>query len=67
MKCRGCREEYIGETGKFLRKRATVHNQHIRDPKTRMLRESEYIDNCVNLLEPKYNISPFYKMYTHTV
>ena len=32
MKCRGCRDEYIGETGNYLRKRVTVHNQQIRDP-----------------------------------
>ena len=31
MKCRGCGEEYIWETGNFLRKRVTVHNQQIRD------------------------------------
>ena len=67
MKCRGCGEEYIGETGNFLRKRITVHNQHIRDPKTRMLKMSEHIDNCPNLLELKYNIFPFYKMYTDSV
>ncbi len=32
MRCNGCRKEYIGETGDFLRKRVTVHNQQIRDP-----------------------------------
>ena len=26
MKCRGCNEEYIGETGNYLRRRVTVHN-----------------------------------------
>ena len=45
----------------------TVHNQHIRDLKTRMLNVSEHIDYCANLLEPKYNIFPFYKMYTDSV
>lgn len=39
MKCRGCGEEYIGETGNFLRKRVTVHNQQIRDPRRRMLKK----------------------------
>ena len=66
MKCRGCGKEYIGETGKLLRKRVTVQNQHIRDPKTRMLKVSEHIENCANLLEQKYNIFPFYKMYTNS-
>ena len=36
-KGRGCGDEYIGETGNFLRRRVTVHNQQIRDPKTRIL------------------------------
>ena len=36
-KCRGCGDEYIGETGNFLRRRVTVHNPQIRDPKTRIL------------------------------
>ena len=35
MKCRGCGDEYIGETGNFLRKRITVHSQQIRDPKNK--------------------------------
>ena len=58
MKCRGCGEEYIRETGNFLRTRVTVHNQQIRDPRTRMLRVSGHIDECASLLNPKYhNIS----------
>ena len=34
MKCKGCNEEYIqfGETGNYLQRRVTVHNQQIRDP-----------------------------------
>ena len=63
MTCRGYGEEYISETETFLRKRVTVHNQHIRDPKTRMLKVS---DNCANMLEPKYTISPSIRC-THTV
>ena len=66
-KCRGCGEEYIGETGDFLRKSVTVHNQQILDPKTRMLKVSGHIDNCARRLEPKYHIFPFYKMYTESV
>ena len=66
MKCRGCGDEYIGETGNFLRKRVTVHNQQIRDPRTRMLKVSEHIDICANTLNPKYYIFPFYKMYTES-
>ena len=50
MECRGCGEEYIGETGNFLRKRVTIHNQQIRDPSTRMLRDSGHIDECASQL-----------------
>ena len=66
MKCRGCGEEYIGETGNPLRQRVTIHNQQIRDPKTRMLKVSEHIANCAHALNPKYNIFPFYKMYSES-
>ena len=54
MKCRCCGKEYIGETGNFLRKRVTVHNQQIRDPRTRMLKVGEYIDIYANTLNLKY-------------
>ena len=58
IKCRGCGEEYIGQNGDFLRKQITVHNQQIRDPKTRMLYVSGHIDICAHQLIPKYTISP---------
>ena len=67
IKCGGCGEEYIGQTGDFLRKRVTVHNQQIRDPKTRMLYVSGHIDICAHQLIPKYMIFPFYKMYSESV
>ena len=54
MKCRCCGEEYIGETGNFLRKRVTVHNQQIRDPRTSMLKVGEHIDIYANTLNLKY-------------
>ena len=53
MKCRGCGDEYIGKTGNYLRKRVTVHNQQIRDPRTRMLQVSAHIDTCANNIFPK--------------
>ena len=37
---------YIGETGNFLRRRVTVHNQQIRDPNTRILFVSEHLNVC---------------------
>ena len=67
MKCSGCGEEYIGQTGDYLRKRVTVHNQQIRDPRTRMLYVSGHIDTCAHQTIPKYTIFPFYKMYSDSV
>ena len=55
------RINYIGETGD-LRKRATMHNQQIRDPKVRVLKVSAHIDACASSYTPKYHILPFYKM-----
>ena len=67
MKCRGfCGEEYIGETGNFLRKRVAIHNQQIRDPRNRMLRVSGHTDGCASNLNPKYYIFPFHKMYSES-
>ena len=67
IKCRGCGKEYIGETGSFLRKRVTVHNQQIRDRRTRMLRVSGHIDECASNLNPKHYIFPVCKMYLESV
>ena len=66
MICRGCGEEYIGETGNLLRQRVTVHNQQIRDPRTRILKVSEHIANCAHTFNPKYKTFPFYKMYSES-
>lgn len=63
IQCRGCKKEYIGETGDFLRKRVTIHNQQIRDPNTRMIQVSGHIDTCAHTINPKYYIFPFYKMH----
>ena len=61
MRCAGCGLEYIGETGD-LRKRVTVHNQQIRDPRVRVLKVSAHIDACASSCTPKYHILPFYKI-----
>ena len=66
MQCRGCGEEYIRETDNILRRRITVQNQQIRDPRTRMLKVSEHIDNCESTLNPNYYVFPFCKMYTES-
>ena len=61
MQCAGCGLEYTGETMN-LRKRVTVHNQQIPDPRMRILKVSAHIDTCASSQTPKYHILPFYKM-----
>ena len=61
MRCAGCGLEYIGETGD-LRKRVTVHNQQIRDPRVRVLKVSAHIYACASSYTPKYHMFQFYKM-----
>ena len=63
--CNGCQEEYVGETNE-LRKRITVHRQHIRDPSVRKLKVSEHIDRCAST-EPKFKVFPAFKMKTDGV
>ena len=67
MKCSGCGEESIGQTGNYLRKRESVHNQQIRDPKTKMLYVSRHIDTCAHQSISKYTIFPFYKMHSDSL
>ena len=60
IECRGCGEYYIGETNN-LRKRTTLHNQHIRHENLRMIPVSGHIATCSDK-DPKYFMFPFYKM-----
>ena len=66
MKCNGCKELYIGQTGDKLRTRRTIHAQQIRDPSTRQIPLSEHIDNC-SQNNPKFQIFPFFKIRTESI
>ena len=55
----GCNKHYIGETNN-LRKRTTLHNQHIRHEHLRMI-------PITSPKELKYFISPFYKMKADSI
>ena len=66
MKCNGCKELYIGQTGDKLRTRRTIHAQQIRDPSTRQIPLSEHIDNC-SQNNPKFQMFPFFKMRTESI
>lgn len=57
--CKGCKGQYVGETGNELKTRMTVHRQQIRDRKTRKLAVSEHIATCGG---GKFSVFPLYKL-----
>ena len=61
IRCEGCGEDYIGQTGNELRKRMTVHKQQIRDPSTRMIPLSGHISDCAKNKAKQFSLFPFYK------
>ena len=62
MRCTGCDEEYIGETGDSLRHRMTVHRQQIRNSNFRILHVSNHIATCARNCETPFKLFPLYKM-----
>ena len=64
IQCRGCNEQYIGETVN-LRNRVTLHNQHIKHAELRKIPVSQHIAECSDP-DPKYFIFPFYQMKTES-
>ena len=66
MKCNGCKELYIGQTGDKLHTRRTIRVQQIRDPSTRQIPLSEHIDNC-SQNNPKFQMFLFFKMRTESI
>ena len=65
IECRGCKKYYIGETNN-LRKRTTLHNQHIRHKELRMIPLSRHLASCSDN-DPKYFMFPFYKMSSDSI
>ena len=63
--CRGCNEQYIGETVD-LRNRITLHNQHIMHAELRKIPVSGHIAECSDQ-DPKYFVLPFYQMKTESI
>ena len=66
IKCEGCGEDYIGETGNELRKRMTVHRQQIRDPTVNMIPLSADLRNCAKDKENYFTLFPFCKFADKT-
>ena len=66
IKCEGCGEDYIGETGNELRKRMTVHRQQIRDPTINMIPLSAHLRTCAKDKENYFTHFPFNKFADNT-
>ena len=62
IECSGCKQTYIGQTGGPLQKRMTVHRQHVRDRRYRILPVSKHISECAANLDPPFKVFPFYKV-----
>ena len=56
MRCEGCGEDYIGQTGNVLRKRTcmTVHRQQIRNQELRMIPLSEHLSKYAKSSSKKF-------------
>ncbi|XP_071132786.1 uncharacterized protein [Mytilus edulis] len=59
IKCNGCQEIYIGQTGNSVTERVRIHRQHIRQPQYRKIPLSKHLDECGGGF---FKIFPFYKM-----
>ena len=55
--CRGCNEQYIGETVNLRNRVLTLHNQHIKHAALRKIPVSQHIAECSDQ-DPKYFIFP---------
>lgn len=60
IKCQGCGELYVGETGTTLRSRVRVHRQEIMDPTYRKTPVDKHIASCSRGY-PHFQIFPFFK------
>ena len=61
LECANCGKYYIGQTGGPLQKRMTLHRQHIRHERYRILHVSQHIAECAGQKNPQFKVFPFYK------
>ena len=62
IRCLGCQEFYIGQTGDIFRNRLTVHRQQMFRPEYRILGMSKHIASCGSSLSKKFEAAPLYQM-----
>ena len=60
--CKGCNHFYIGQTGGMIRKRLTLHRQHINNPNYAILEVSKHIATCAGNQNLPFLASPILKL-----
>jgi hypothetical protein len=60
LKCGGCTQYYIGQTGDTLRHRMTVHRQQIHNSVYSFMNVSKHIATCGN---KKFFVAPLYQLH----
>ena len=59
LKCKGCNEEYIGQTGRTIRDRLVLYRQHINQPQYCTIFVEKHLRSCGN---KQFSICPFFKL-----
>ena len=62
--CDKCSEFYVGQTGRELRQRMTLHRQQTVNDDLRFLNVNKHIHNCAN---NKFKVIPIYQMHSSDV
>ena len=57
--CKGCKEEYIGQTGRTLKERVVLYRQHINNEHYGTIYVEKHLRTCGN---KEFNIYPFFKL-----
>ena len=59
IKCKGCNEEYIGQTGRTLKERVVLYRQHINSPIYGTIYVEKHLRTCGN---KEFFIFPFFQL-----
>ena len=66
LRCLGCMELYIGQTGDLLKNRMTVHRHHIKHPDAAPLPVSRHISRCAADKDKQFEVMPFFQLSWNT-
>lgn len=63
IRCKGCNDIYVGQTGDLLRNRLTVHRQQINNTLYMILNVSHHISSCSRNPMKLFEAAPIYQMH----